>query len=295
MPDNPTRARIHCVLVHVYARPTTTTAADTSGAFTGRYSMLQLQERPQIHHDSIYPVCIVEAMASSPTPVILVTAGSASLGAATARLFAHHGYPVVVNYITNAQRAEALCAKLGGGGHVAIQADLGSWNDVERLVREAHAQMGHLDVRPAVEADWDRAFAMNVKSHLWLLQAARPHLDETEGVFITTSSIAGVQGMGSSLRLVVQAYLATKAAQLHMIRGLATMVAPKIRMNSVSPGLLQTEWAERFSEERKEAHRQKTKLKRFVVVEDVAAQVLSLATSKSITGANIIIDAGYTL
>lgn len=155
-------------------------------------------------------------MASSPTPVILVTAGSAGLGAATARLFAQHGYRVVVNYITNAQRAEALCAKLGGGGHIAIQADLGSWNDVERLVREAHAQMGRLDVvfsnggwtrftvptsldDNAVEADWDRAFAMNVKSHLWLLQAARPHLEETEGAFVTTSSIAGVQGIGSSL------------------------------------------------------------------------------------------------
>ncbi|KAF4761891.1 hypothetical protein N7455_003518 [Penicillium solitum] len=246
-------------------------------------------------------------MASSSTPVVLVTAGSAGLGAATARLFAQHGYRVVVNYITNAQRAKVLCADLGGGSHVAIQADLGSRNDVERLVHDAHAQMGRLDVvfsnggwtrfsvmtsldDNAVEADWDRAFAINVKSHLWLLQAARPHLDETEGSFVTTSSIAGVQGMGSSL-----AYSATKAAQLHMIRGLATMVAPKIRVNSVSPGMLQTEWAEQFSKGQKEAHRQKTKLKRFVAVEDVAAQVLSLATSKSMTGANIIIDAGYTI
>ncbi|OQD62746.1 hypothetical protein PENPOL_c011G09462 [Penicillium polonicum] len=70
--------------------------------------VLQPQERPQIHRDSIYPVCIVEAMASSPTPVVLVTAGRAGLGAATARLFAQHGYRVVVNYITNAQRAQDL-------------------------------------------------------------------------------------------------------------------------------------------------------------------------------------------
>lgn len=155
-------------------------------------------------------------MASSPTPVVLVTAGSAGLGAATARLFAQHGYRVVVNYITNAQRADILCAELDGDGHVAIQADLGSRNDVERLVHVAYTQMGRLDVvfsnggwtrfsittsldDNAVEADWDRAFAVNVKSHLWLLQAARPHLDEVEGAFVATSSIAGVQGMGSSL------------------------------------------------------------------------------------------------
>jgi NAD(P)-dependent dehydrogenase (short-subunit alcohol dehydrogenase family) len=49
------------------------------------------------------------------------------------------------------------------------------------------------------EEDWDRAFNMNVNSHLWLLQASKQYLDETEGAFITTASIAGVTGVGSSL------------------------------------------------------------------------------------------------
>ncbi|KAJ5535460.1 hypothetical protein N7527_001714 [Penicillium freii] len=246
-------------------------------------------------------------MASSPTPVVLITAARIPRRGQLYYQRAARRDPVRRDPVRRDLCAEILCAELGGGGHVAIQADLGSQNDVERLVHEAHAQMGRLDVvfsnggwtrfsvttsldDNAVDADWDRAFAINVKSHIWLLQAARLHLDKTEGAFVTTSSIAGVQGMGSSL-----------AAQLHMIRGLATMVAPKVRVNtkvrvnSVSPGLLQTEWAERFSKEQKEAHRQKAKLKRFVAVEDVAAQVLSLATSKSMTGANIIVDAGYTL
>ncbi|KAL1871336.1 hypothetical protein VTK73DRAFT_2090 [Phialemonium thermophilum] len=243
---------------------------------------------------------------SPPASVILVTAGSAGLGAATARLFAKHGFRVVVNYNTNAQRAEMLCAELGGNA-VAIQANLASRTDVQRLVGETIEAAGRLDVvfsnggwtrfadptsldDNAVESDWNCAFDVNVKSHLWLLQAARPHLDATRGAFITTASVAGIQGMGSSL-----AYSVTKAAQLHLVRGLATLVAPTIRVNSVSPGLLQTEWAGRFSEEQKEAHRQKTKLKRFATVEDVAAQVFSLAASQSITGTNIIIDAGYTL
>ncbi|CAI7649946.1 unnamed protein product [Penicillium viridicatum] len=242
-------------------------------------------------------------MDSSPTPVVLITAGSAGLSAATARLFAQHGYRVVVKYITNAQRAGILCAELGGGGHVAIQADLGSRNYVERLVHKAHAQMNRLDVvfsnggwtrfsvttsldDNAVNADWDRAFAINAKSRIWLLQAARLHLDKTEGAFVTTSSIAGVQGMGSSLVCFLDP---------QMVRCRTTTTRIRIRVNSMSPGLLQTEWAERFSKEQKEAHRQKAKLKRFVAVEDVAAQVLSLATSKSMTGANIIVDAGYTL
>lgn len=50
-----------------------------------------------------------------------------------------------------------------------------------------------------LEDDWDRCFNMNVKSHLWLMHAARQHLDETEGSFITTASVAGVNHSGSSL------------------------------------------------------------------------------------------------
>lgn len=51
----------------------------------------------------------------------------------------------------------------------------------------------------AFEEDWDQAFNVNVKSHLWLMQAAKKHLDETEGAFISTASIAGVIPSGSSL------------------------------------------------------------------------------------------------
>ena len=49
------------------------------------------------------------------------------------------------------------------------------------------------------EADWDRCFNMNVKSHLWLIHAAKRHLKETGGAFITTASLAGVIPSGSSL------------------------------------------------------------------------------------------------
>ncbi|KAF7529439.1 hypothetical protein G7054_g9857 [Neopestalotiopsis clavispora] len=131
---------------------------------------------------------------------------------------------------------------------------------------------------------------MNVKSHLWLMHAARKHLDETEGAFITTASLAGVSHSGSSL-----AYSVTKAAQIHLVKALANMAAPKIRVNSVSPGLLLTEWGDRFSDEAKEANLQKTKLKRLATVEDVAEQVLCFAKSRSQTGTNAVIDSGFLL
>jgi NAD(P)-dependent dehydrogenase (short-subunit alcohol dehydrogenase family) len=205
-------------------------------------------------------------MASATPPVIIVTAGSAGLGAAACRLFAQTGYRVVINYSNNAERAEKLLAELPGlsplgpdaaaapheGAFAVIKADLGSRDDVKRLVEETIAKMGRLDVvfsnggwtRPrdmtsiddnVFEEEWDQAFNMNVKSHLWLMHAARKYLDEAEGCFVTTASLAGFTHGGSSL-----AYSVTKAAQLHLVKALAVMAAPNIRVNSVSPGLLLT-------------------------------------------------------
>lgn len=169
-------------------------------------------------------------------PVVLITAGSAGLGAATARVFAHNGYRVIINYSNNAVRAETLVGELNAGSasssakHMAIRADLSVRKDVEQLVQDAHAAYGRLDVifsnggwtefrdttklsDNAFDEDWDRAFVMNVKSHMWLLHAAEAFLTAQEGAFITTASLAGVKGMGSSLvsesTCVHQEYLLT--------------------------------------------------------------------------------------
>jgi NAD(P)-dependent dehydrogenase (short-subunit alcohol dehydrogenase family) len=157
-------------------------------------------------------------------PVVLITAGSAGLGAAAARLFARNSYNVVINYSSDSARAEKLVSELGdiktaetnGNSHLAIKADLASHEEVKRLVSETHQAMGRIDVifsnggwshfrditrldDNVFDEDWDRAYAMNVKSHLWLLHAAESHLAKTEGAFITTASVAGMKGTGSSL------------------------------------------------------------------------------------------------
>lgn len=161
----------------------------------------------------------------APIPSALITAGSAGLGAATARLFARNGYNVVVNYANNAERAESLVRDLRASSPLAadqqrfaaIKADLSRKDDLAELVRGAVAALGgRLDVlfsnggwtrirnlqdldENVDEDDWDRCFNMNVKSHLFLMHAARPHLDEAEGAFITTASLAGVKVSGSSM------------------------------------------------------------------------------------------------
>lgn len=222
-------------------------------------------------------------MSSPRPPIALITAGSAGLGACVAELFARNGMRVVINYASNVQRADELVAKLkavstlapaeGRVDYHAIKADLALRTDVERLVEETVDVMcpsasgaggkRRLDVvfsnggwthmrnlydleDNMVDEDWDRCFTVNVKSHLWLMHAAKPYLsagwdDEEEGgaqesgCFVTTASLAGVKVSGSSL-----AYAVTKAAHLHLAKALAMLAAPKVRVNSVSPGLLLT-------------------------------------------------------
>ena len=160
--------------------------------------------------------------------VALITAGSAGLGKATAHALASTQMRVVINYSENSERAEQcikeLCKIHESDGIVAatetrflaIKADVSKRSEAKRLVHDTVAEMGRLDVvfsnhgwtKPTVltnldenvnEEDWDRAFNMNVKSHLFLMHAAREHLEATKGTFITTASTAGVGVVGSSV------------------------------------------------------------------------------------------------
>jgi NAD(P)-dependent dehydrogenase (short-subunit alcohol dehydrogenase family) len=137
---------------------------------------------------------------------------------------------VVVNYSSNSERAEKLLGELSGlsslpkdgdgdsksKNFILIKADLGSRSDIIRLVQETVDHFGRIDVifsnggwtrvrglasidDNIYEDEWDRAFNMNVKSHLWLMHAAKKHLEETEGAFITTASLGGTIHAGSSL------------------------------------------------------------------------------------------------
>lgn len=158
--------------------------------------------------------------------VALVTAGSAGLGACIAKMLARQGMRVVVNYSSNVTRADILVSELQSAfsasatsstdHFVAVQADMGDRDAVERLVAATYQKMGRIDVVVSnagwtkmrdfldlddglYDEDWDRCFRINVKSHLWLFHAVRPYLDATQGSFITTASVAGIKPSGSSL------------------------------------------------------------------------------------------------
>ncbi|KAK4890316.1 hypothetical protein LTR27_010959 [Elasticomyces elasticus] len=249
--------------------------------------------------------------------VALITAGTAGLGAQIARVLAPD-FRLAINYANNTARGQTLIEELHKIPSTRdqpsqeprfslFQADVGDRPSLQNLVKETVNTFGRLDVvisnagwtrvtnfanldEGMVDEDWDKCFLYNVKAHLWLMHAAKSHLEETEGAFVTTASVAGVKPSGSSLP-----YSVTKAAAIHLSKALAVICSPKIRVNSVSPGLLLTDWGLSFGEEKIEKATQATKLKRLATVEDVADQVRVLATTKSITGQNLVVDSGTSM
>lgn len=273
--------------------------------------------------DSLHSLLIdsnlrLQIFATMATKVALVTASSAGLGAACVKALARD-FRVVVNYYSRPEKAETVIKEAEaiqpsyststGPRFASIQADMGQRSDIQRLVQETVDKMGRLDVvvsnqgwtritdffdieDQVREEDWDRCFNLNVKSHLWLLYAAKPHLEKSEGggSFVTVASLAGVRPSGSSLP-----YAVTKAAQIHMSKGLALICGPKIRVNSVSPGLMMTEWGHKFPEAKLKATKEKSAGKDFASVEDVAEQVRTLVLGKSMVGQNLIMDCGIAI
>jgi NAD(P)-dependent dehydrogenase (short-subunit alcohol dehydrogenase family) len=252
------------------------------------------------------------------TKVALITASSAGLGAAVAKSLSPN-YRVVLNYFSRPEKAaevikecEAIPSQQSSPSQPrfhSIQADISQRSEIQRLVKETVDKMGRLDVvvsnggwtrmanffdleQNVNEEDWDRCFNMNVKAHLWLFHAAKPHFEANEegGSFLTVASLAGVRPSGSSLP-----YSVTKAAEIHLTKGLATISGPKIRCNSVSPGLMMTEWGQKFPEARVKAATEKGVLKSLATVEDVAEQVRTIVMSKSMTGQNVVLDCGIAI
>jgi len=145
------------------------------------------------------------------------------------------------------------------------------------------------DLSAPTTADWDTCFAVNVKAQAYLLRTALPTFNANPegGSLIITSSIAGTTLGGSCMP-----YCVTKAAQLHLMRCLASTQGPKVRVNAVLPGLLLTEWGSKYGEERIKVLKEKAWLQRETDIEDCAQMFVDLAKNSSMTGQKITVDSG---
>ena len=247
--------------------------------------------------------------------VCVVTGSSSGIGAATVRLYAGHGWDVVVNYSRDIAPAEAIadeCRALGVDALV-VKADVSSDADCRRLASEVESRFGRADVLvnnagttkfvalkdlDGLEADdFQRIYAVNVIGPYQMSRALVPLLkrNPVTGI-VNVSSIAGLMGTGSSI-----AYMASKGALNAMTVGLARALGPDIRVNAIAPGLVETPWlqnglgAERYAQT-VQSYKARAALDAVMSPEDVAdaAWWLGAGAAKT-TGEVLLLDAGLRL
>ena len=224
--------------------------------------------------------------------VALVTGGGTGIGRAVSLALAANGAAIAVNYNRSESDAEHTAKEIRarGGKAVAMQADVGRLADVEGLVARVAREFGRLDVLvnnagttqfidhadlDALTDDvWDRIFGVNLKGTFFVSRAAARVMNE--GRIINIGSVGGINGAGSSIP-----YAASKAAVHVMTRSLARVLAPRITVNTIAPGLIDTRW--QAGREAQHAKRIPTfPAKRIGRAEDVAHIALALATTRQL-------------
>jgi 3-oxoacyl-[acyl-carrier protein] reductase len=193
--------------------------------------------------------------------VAVVTGAASGIGHATALAFAECGAAVAINYKRNEHGAELLRKQIValGGRATTIQADVTVAEDVEALVRRASEELGPIDVLvnnagslierlrilELSEQRWDEVVDLNLKSAFLCAKAvAASMIERRRGAIINLSSIAGRNGgaLGSIH------YSTAKGGLITFTKGLAKELAPfGIRVNAVSPGVIDTPYHEQFS------------------------------------------------
>ncbi|KAF2004850.1 short-chain dehydrogenase/reductase-like protein SDR [Amniculicola lignicola CBS 123094] len=242
---------------------------------------------------------------------ILITGGSRGLGEVLCHTFASQGCNIVINYFNRVEAADEVKSAIEskyGVKAVVMKGDMCSTAEAKRCVEESIIALGGLDIvignagwtkfttfgdLDAMDEDeWDKCWAANVKVPLALLKAAKPTFEANPegGCFISTGSIAALTQGGSSM-----AYAVTKAAQFQLIKCLGLTQGHKIRVNTVLPGLLLTEWGQKYSPEKIEALKQTAPLKHETFLQDCADAFVMLAKNTSMTGMRIQVDAGLQI
>ncbi|MFF7450238.1 MULTISPECIES: glucose 1-dehydrogenase [unclassified Streptomyces] len=230
----------------------------------------------------------------------IVTGGTRGIGRAVAGHLASAGALVCVTARDTAEVGRVAEA-LGGLGVAGDMADPAHLDDVVRL---ALRTFGRLDVLvnnaatnqpygPLMEADpdaWRTAFAVNVEAPLRLVQGAWRGWMREHGGAIVNVCTEGADHVGPQ----IGAYGTSKAALLHLTRQLAGELAPRVRVNSVSPGLVRTEMARFVWERGEDDLAAELPLGRIGEPADVARAVVWLASDAAewVTGADLLVDGG---
>lgn len=250
-------------------------------------------------------------------PIALITGASSGIGAACVLELAQRGFNIAVNFRQDSDGADraSKAAEAVGAETLQVQGDVSEDDDCTRIVGTVLEGFGRLDVLVnnagttkfvgarnldgLTREDFEHLTAVNVASVYQMVRAARGALEQSAiASVINISSQSGISGIGSST-----AYAASKGALNTLTLSLARALAPKIRVNAICPGFVDTPWHEKapqMTEERLGAFREKMSetapLKRLTTAEDIAETVGWFASGgRAITGHLLSVDGGTHL
>ncbi|HSZ53869.1 MAG TPA: SDR family oxidoreductase [Caulobacteraceae bacterium] len=240
--------------------------------------------------------------------VAVILGGSGAIGSAAAREFASAGARVAVVAARDSAKAEQVSLALDGEGHRAYAATIEDTAALEDLATCVLSDMGGADIlvnsagmtRPVPHADldaltdeiFDHVMAVNCRGAFAAVRAFAPLLKRNgDGLVVNISSIAATTAVGSSI-----AYCAAKAGMDVMGAALARALAPAIRVLTVSPGVVDTDFVPGRDRAWSDKAAAATPLKRLASAEDVARAVLACAVHLPFsTGSVIQVDGGRHL
>jgi 3-oxoacyl-[acyl-carrier protein] reductase len=243
--------------------------------------------------------------------VAVVTGASKGIGASIAKHLAEEGAAVVVNYASSKEGAERVVAEITGKGGkaIAVGADVAKQADIQRLFAQAKKAFGRLDIlvnnagiyefaplEEVTPAHFHKHFDLNVLGLILATQEAVKHFGRDGGSVINVSSVVSTSAPPNA-----SVYSATKAAVDAVTRSLAKELGPrKIRVNSINPGMVETEGTTSAgitaneSDFRKQFETQ-APLGRIGQPQDIAPAAVFLASDDSawITGETFYISGGF--
>ena len=238
--------------------------------------------------------------------VALITGASRGIGKAIAVELAKNGANIAINYNSDLKAAKAtqkLVKKYGVKSEI-IQADVSIEKDVKSLVNLTENKLGPIDLlitnagiallsKKPLELDyeiWKKTMATNVDGTLLPIKEVIPGMMKRKfGRIVCVASIAGL-----GMRPNMITYGTSKAAVIALVRNLSAAVSPHIRINSVAPGLIETDMIESLDKKTRKLMIDTTPLKRIGKVEDIANTVCYLLSNKSdfTTGQTLVTDGG---
>jgi 3-oxoacyl-[acyl-carrier protein] reductase len=246
--------------------------------------------------------------------VAIVTGGGTGIGHAVCLRLAKAGAKaVVVNYSRSEDDAQATAGELVSLGSEALvhKADVSDDSAVRAMIAATTDRYGRLDVlvnnagtthfiaHPDLEAlteeVWNDILSVNLKGTFYCCRAAAPELRKGKGAIVNIASIAGHRATGSSL-----VYAVSKAGVLQLTRALAIALAPDVRVNSVSPGLVSTRWfRQHFGDDAANAQEASfaatTPLGAIANPDHVAQAVMAFIENDLVTGQDVVVDGGKSI